>query len=197
MFHSFEFSEREAHVMRANSWLYHYYLVQSKLQYGLNYEQQQQQPQQPQQQQQQPQQPQQQSKSPYYPPLMSSPSSNAHGSLCPPAESIPAHPAPFHQPLTSPPYPLHYGHVMDSSAYHFQGGSTPSGNSYHHHPHPHQYGLSGFHTGHYEDPGHQRPLHVKAETITADTPSVHDYGAEHSRTHLGGYHVSFILSYNF
>ncbi|XP_069697821.1 uncharacterized protein dysf [Periplaneta americana] len=31
-------SEREASVMRANSWLYHYYMVQSKLQYGLAYE---------------------------------------------------------------------------------------------------------------------------------------------------------------
>ncbi|KAL1131679.1 hypothetical protein AAG570_011292, partial [Ranatra chinensis] len=31
-------SEREASVMRANSWLYHYYTVQSKLQYGLAYE---------------------------------------------------------------------------------------------------------------------------------------------------------------
>ncbi|XP_063241628.1 PAS domain-containing protein cky-1 [Bacillus rossius redtenbacheri] len=31
-------SEREAAVMRANSWLYHYYMVQSKLQYGLAYE---------------------------------------------------------------------------------------------------------------------------------------------------------------
>nr|CAD7200844.1 unnamed protein product [Timema douglasi] len=30
--------EREAAVMRANSWLYHYYMVQSKLQYGLAYE---------------------------------------------------------------------------------------------------------------------------------------------------------------
>ncbi|KAJ9592142.1 hypothetical protein L9F63_001370, partial [Diploptera punctata] len=30
--------EREASVMRANSWLYHYYMVQSKLQYGLAYE---------------------------------------------------------------------------------------------------------------------------------------------------------------
>src|SRR5687768_15890991 len=31
------FSEREAAVMRANSWLYHYYTVQTKLQYGLAY----------------------------------------------------------------------------------------------------------------------------------------------------------------
>lgn len=31
-------SEREATVMRANSWLYHYYMVQSKLQYGLAYD---------------------------------------------------------------------------------------------------------------------------------------------------------------
>src|SRR5690349_20801601 len=31
------FSEREATVMRANSWLYHYYTVQTKLQYGLAY----------------------------------------------------------------------------------------------------------------------------------------------------------------
>ncbi|RZF32691.1 hypothetical protein LSTR_LSTR004119 [Laodelphax striatellus] len=31
-------SEREASVMRANSWLYHYYMVQTKLQYGLAYE---------------------------------------------------------------------------------------------------------------------------------------------------------------
>ncbi|KAI9558609.1 hypothetical protein GHT06_015397 [Daphnia sinensis] len=31
-------SEREAQVMRANSWLYHFYLVQTKLQYGMNYE---------------------------------------------------------------------------------------------------------------------------------------------------------------
>ncbi|OXA61170.1 Neuronal PAS domain-containing protein 4 [Folsomia candida] len=30
-------SEREAGVMRANSWLYHYYTVQTKLQYGLAY----------------------------------------------------------------------------------------------------------------------------------------------------------------
>ncbi|CAH0390217.1 unnamed protein product [Bemisia tabaci] len=30
--------EEEAGVLRANSWLYHYYLVQSKLQYGLAYE---------------------------------------------------------------------------------------------------------------------------------------------------------------
>lgn len=29
------YSEKEAGVMRANSWLYHYYSVQSKLQYGL------------------------------------------------------------------------------------------------------------------------------------------------------------------
>lgn len=32
------FSEREATVMRANSWLYHYYMVQTKLQYGLAYD---------------------------------------------------------------------------------------------------------------------------------------------------------------
>ncbi|XP_014242818.1 neuronal PAS domain-containing protein 4 [Cimex lectularius] len=31
-------SESEAGVMRVNSWLYHYYTVQSKLQYGLTYE---------------------------------------------------------------------------------------------------------------------------------------------------------------
>lgn len=31
-------SEREATVMRSNSWLYHYYMVQSKLQYGLAYD---------------------------------------------------------------------------------------------------------------------------------------------------------------
>ena len=30
-------SEREAAVMRANSWIYHYYTVQTKLQYGLAY----------------------------------------------------------------------------------------------------------------------------------------------------------------
>ena len=30
-------SEEEAAVMRANSWLYHYYMVQSRLQYGLAY----------------------------------------------------------------------------------------------------------------------------------------------------------------
>ena len=30
-------SEEEAGVMRANSWLYHYYMVQSRLQYGLAY----------------------------------------------------------------------------------------------------------------------------------------------------------------
>ena len=33
----FYFSEDEASVMRANSWLYHYYMVQSRLQYGLAY----------------------------------------------------------------------------------------------------------------------------------------------------------------
>ena len=31
-------SEREAAVLRGNSWLYHYYTMQSKLQYGLAYE---------------------------------------------------------------------------------------------------------------------------------------------------------------
>ena len=31
------FSEREAKVMKANSWLYHYYMVQSRLQYSLAY----------------------------------------------------------------------------------------------------------------------------------------------------------------
>ena len=31
------FSEREAAVMKANSWLYHYYMVQSRLQYSLAY----------------------------------------------------------------------------------------------------------------------------------------------------------------
>ena len=31
-------SEREAAVLRSNSWLYHYYTMQSKLQYGLAYE---------------------------------------------------------------------------------------------------------------------------------------------------------------
>nr|CAI5844883.1 unnamed protein product [Callosobruchus analis] len=31
-------SESEAAVLRTNSWLYHYYSVQNKLQYGLNYE---------------------------------------------------------------------------------------------------------------------------------------------------------------
>ncbi|CAL4248112.1 unnamed protein product, partial [Meganyctiphanes norvegica] len=31
-------SEREAQVLRGNSWLYHYYTMQSKLQYGLAYE---------------------------------------------------------------------------------------------------------------------------------------------------------------
>ena len=30
-------SEREAKVMKANSWLYHYYMVQSRLQYNLAY----------------------------------------------------------------------------------------------------------------------------------------------------------------
>jgi hypothetical protein len=30
-------SEREAKVMKANSWLYHYYMVQSRLQYSLAY----------------------------------------------------------------------------------------------------------------------------------------------------------------
>ena len=33
----FCFSEREAKVMKANSWLYHYYMVQSRLQYSLAY----------------------------------------------------------------------------------------------------------------------------------------------------------------
>lgn len=32
------FSEREASVMRTNNWLYHYYMIQSKLQYGLHYD---------------------------------------------------------------------------------------------------------------------------------------------------------------
>ena len=31
-------SEREAQVLRGNSWLYHYYTMQSKLQYGLTYD---------------------------------------------------------------------------------------------------------------------------------------------------------------
>ena len=30
--------EKEASVLRANSWLYHYYTMQSKLQYGITYE---------------------------------------------------------------------------------------------------------------------------------------------------------------
>ena len=35
-FHIF-FSKREAAVMKANSWLYHYHMVQSRLQYSLAY----------------------------------------------------------------------------------------------------------------------------------------------------------------
>ena len=37
LFFLFSFSEREAAVMKANSWLYHYYMVQSRLQYSLAY----------------------------------------------------------------------------------------------------------------------------------------------------------------
>jgi len=35
--YQFIFSEREAKVMKANSWLYHYYMVQSRLQYSLSF----------------------------------------------------------------------------------------------------------------------------------------------------------------
>ena len=38
LFSPFLFSEREASVMILNSWLYHYYTVQSKIQFGLPYD---------------------------------------------------------------------------------------------------------------------------------------------------------------
>ncbi|PSN40833.1 hypothetical protein C0J52_25871 [Blattella germanica] len=125
-------SEREASVMRANSWLYHYYMVQSKLQYGLAYEAH----------------------------AASRMAAAAAAAYYHPHPHPPAPPPPPPHPQVMSPYPHHdpSHHSSYLHHHHHQMSPAPSGVvPTHHHPHSHHHGLNGSATGQHHHHQLQHP----------------------------------------
>ncbi|XP_033607758.1 uncharacterized protein LOC111865566 isoform X2 [Cryptotermes secundus] len=123
-------SEREASVMRANSWLYHYYMVQSKLQYGLAYEA-------------------------HTASRMAAAAAAAYYHPHPP----PPPPPPPHPQVMSP-YPHHdpSHHSSYLHHHHHQMSPAPSGVvPTHHHSHSHHQGLNGSAAGQHHHHQLQHP----------------------------------------
>ena len=207
--------------MRVNSWLYHYYLVQSKLQYGMNYEQQ----------------PAGQgtsaaanstrsSSSPGYGsssyhqvPMMGSPvpsASSCSGEAPPPSSSASAgasqQPAYFSGLLVPPPAMASPGHQhhqqplphyssysgLDSGSY--TPSSTAASGSKPHYSFtpPPGHGYPSSNNNNYQPQQHGSYQHVKAEagTTASYPPSTTSSGADSRAGIEPAYHVSFRLFFN-
>lgn len=136
-------SEREATVMRANSWLYHYYMVQSKLQYGLAYEA-------------------------HAASRMAAAAAAAYYHPHPPPPP-PHHPQvmspyPHHDPSHHSNYLHHHHHQMSPAP----SGVVPT----HHHPHSHHHGLNGSTAGqHHHQLQHPTNSDSPGYSMPPSTPS--------------------------
>lgn len=135
-------SEREASVMRANSWLYHYYMVQSKLQYGLAYEA-------------------------HAASRMAAAAAAAYYHPHPPPP-----PPPQHHPQVMSPYPhhdpSHHSSYLHHHHHHHQMSPAPSGVVPTHHHHHH--GLNGSTSGQHHH--HQLQHPTDSDSPSYSVPSI-------------------------